>query len=66
MEAQEDSSENHHLMVVFFDILYQDGISLLDFPYEERRRRLEKVIEPVPDESMLSRRHEIKMRQSRD
>lgn len=41
-------NRNRHLCLVFFDVLHLDGTSLLEIPYEERRRALESVVKIVP------------------
>ncbi|BGP31986.1 hypothetical protein JCM10296v2_003765 [Rhodotorula toruloides] len=43
-----------HLMIVWFDVLYMDGESLLDEPYEARRSRLESLVLPIEGFSMLA------------
>ena len=36
-----------HFLLVFFDILHTDGQSLLDEPYQKRRRKLEEIVRVV-------------------
>lgn len=45
-----------HLALVFFDVLLLDGVSLLSFPYSERRGILERIIRVVPGYAMLAER----------
>lgn len=44
--------EEYPVAVKLFDILYVDGVSLIDRPLIERRRYLEKYIEQVPEFSI--------------
>jgi len=46
-------------MVVFFDIMYQDGVSYLELPYDLRRAKLEEVISPRPGYAILADRYQI-------
>ena len=46
-------------MVVFFDIIYKDGTSYLDIPYEKRRKILGASISCHPKYSMLSERFRV-------
>jgi ATP-dependent DNA ligase len=46
-------------MLVFFDILYRDGSSCLNLPYEMRRAALEAAIAPQPQFVMLADRYRI-------
>ncbi|WWD04258.1 hypothetical protein V865_002326 [Kwoniella europaea PYCC6329] len=52
-------NENRHLCLVFFDILYLDGQSLLHKRYEDRRALLETVIRPIQGFSQLAERTRI-------
>ncbi|BGP07980.1 hypothetical protein JCM10049v2_003825 [Rhodotorula toruloides] len=45
---------NLHLMIVWFDVLYMDGESLLDEPYQARRARLESLVLPIEGFSILA------------
>ncbi|KAI0630766.1 hypothetical protein C8Q77DRAFT_1135097 [Trametes polyzona] len=45
-----------HLALVFFDVLLVDDLSLLSFPYGERRSILEGIITPKPGYAMLAER----------
>ena len=36
-----------HFLLVFFDILHADGQSLLDEPYQKRRRKLKEIVRVV-------------------
>jgi DNA ligase 4 len=58
-QAETDSQEHRRLMVVFFDILYKDGSSLLQESYETRRSILEDAITPKLGYSCLSSRESI-------
>ncbi|KAK0446631.1 hypothetical protein EV421DRAFT_1901481 [Armillaria borealis] len=57
----DDSNEERHLALVFFDVLYLNSESLLSSPYRERRRILESIIKPIPAYAMLSDRIPIPM-----
>ncbi|KAI8985616.1 hypothetical protein BD414DRAFT_60158 [Trametes punicea] len=50
-----------HLALVFFDILILDNVSLLSFPYSERRSILERIVRVRPGYSMLAERTCITM-----
>ncbi|KAH7100306.1 hypothetical protein BKA62DRAFT_800909 [Auriculariales sp. MPI-PUGE-AT-0066] len=52
------------LGVVFFDLLMVDGISALDDPYNERRRRMESVLTLRSGYSMLAERIQLDMESS--
>jgi DNA ligase-1 len=41
----EEMMEKFPVALFFFDVMYADGISYLDKPYEERRKELEKIVE---------------------
>lgn len=41
-------TQDRHLCLVFFDVLYVSGQSLLRQPYEYRRGVLEKIVKPIP------------------
>ncbi|WWC95484.1 hypothetical protein V866_002348 [Kwoniella sp. B9012] len=53
------TKQNRHLCLVFFDILYLDGQSLLHKRYEDRRALLETVIRPIQGFSQLAERTRI-------
>ncbi|WVQ66382.1 uncharacterized protein L199_004562 [Kwoniella botswanensis] len=53
--------QNRHLCLVFFDILYLDGQSLLHKRYEDRRALLETVIRPIQGFSQLAERTRIRL-----
>lgn len=36
-----------HFLLVFFDVLHIDGQSLLDEPYQKRRRKLEEIVQVI-------------------
>ncbi|KAG9104312.1 hypothetical protein FRC06_003820, partial [Ceratobasidium sp. 370] len=46
--SKTDPQTARHLALIFFDILSLDGQSLLDKPFEQRRKTLEEVIRCVP------------------
>ena len=46
---------------MFFDVLLLDGVSLLSFPYSERRSILERTIHLTPGYAMLAERTCIDM-----
>ncbi|CDO68359.1 hypothetical protein BN946_scf184815.g6 [Trametes cinnabarina] len=50
-----------HLALVFFDVLLLDGVSLLHFPYDERRSILETIIRTRSGHAMLAERTCIEM-----
>ncbi|OCF46055.1 hypothetical protein I317_00143 [Kwoniella heveanensis CBS 569] len=52
-------NRSRHLCLVFFDVLYIDGLSLLHHAYEARRAILEEVIRPLPGFAMLAERMSI-------
>ncbi|OCF77906.1 hypothetical protein I204_01909 [Kwoniella mangroviensis CBS 8886] len=54
-----NTQQNRHLCLVFFDILYLDGQSLLHKRYEDRRALLETVIRPIQGFSQLAERTRI-------
>jgi DNA ligase-1 len=47
------------LKAFVFDILYKDGVSLLDTPLLERLRILEETMHPADDTLMLTASHEV-------
>ncbi|KAI0272640.1 hypothetical protein BC834DRAFT_356527 [Gloeopeniophorella convolvens] len=51
-----------HLALVFFDILFLNGTSLLSTPYGDRRALLERVITPEHGHAMLAQRQAIAMK----
>ncbi|KAL4248499.1 ATP-dependent DNA ligase family protein [Abortiporus biennis] len=58
--ASNGSNEgDRHLALVFFDILFLDGVSLLSTPYSRRRFLLESVINLIPRYAMLANRTAI-------
>ncbi|BFZ59908.1 DNA ligase (ATP) [Saitoella coloradoensis] len=58
--------ENEHLIMVFFDCLCLDGLSLLGEAYEQRRRVLDDVVQVEAGWSMLAERVEIDLREDFD
>ncbi|KAH9935976.1 uncharacterized protein BXZ73DRAFT_89463 [Epithele typhae] len=48
-----------HLALVFFDVLLVDDVSLLSFPYLDRRAKLEGIVRTAPRYSMLAERVRI-------
>jgi DNA ligase-1 len=48
------------LKAFVFDILYKDGVSLLDTPLVERLKILEETIHPAEDTMMLATSHEVR------
>lgn len=59
-------SEDRHLGLVFYDVLFLDSKSLLSTPYARRREFLESLIEPIPGESMLAERFCVDLRHGLD
>lgn len=55
-------SENHHLGLVFFDVLLLDGESFLHVPYSRRRQCLESLITPIDGHILLANRYCIDMK----
>ena len=53
-------AEQLPLKAFVFDILYKDGISLLDTPLEERLRILEETLHPADDTLMLTASHVVR------
>ncbi|KAG8984225.1 hypothetical protein FRB90_005470, partial [Tulasnella sp. 427] len=64
LESNASDGGRRHFMLVFFDVLYLDGTSLLNKSYEHRRRMLERVIKSIPGFSMLAERVQIKLGES--
>ncbi|KAK7202672.1 hypothetical protein BZA70DRAFT_292183 [Myxozyma melibiosi] len=60
-----ESIKNEQLMVVFFDVLEIDGISMLNESYEARRGVLEKVVSEVDGHAMLAERTVVRCSESR-
>ncbi|KAF8586434.1 hypothetical protein K439DRAFT_1387139 [Ramaria rubella] len=60
---QSNGSDNgdRHLMIVFFDIMFLNGGSLLGKGYNERRALLERTINVVPGYVTLTRRQRINL-----
>ncbi|KIY70275.1 hypothetical protein CYLTODRAFT_371177 [Cylindrobasidium torrendii FP15055 ss-10] len=54
-------TDGGHLALVFFDVLYLDGASLVDKPYSQRRTILESLLLFEPGSCMLSARFAIDM-----
>ncbi|KAI5120358.1 hypothetical protein M0805_006881 [Coniferiporia weirii] len=50
---------NRHLAIVFFDILFLNGNSLLSLEYSLRRSVLENVVRPIPQYAFIAHREEI-------
>ena len=38
-----------------FDLIYLDGETFLETPFEERRKKLEKIVKPIPKKVVLSK-----------
>ncbi|OAV99744.1 hypothetical protein PTTG_00480 [Puccinia triticina 1-1 BBBD Race 1] len=67
-DSQDDTNSQHlsdrasrHLALCFFDVLYLNGESLLESPYNQRRRTLETCIHVIPHFSMLVDRKSFDM-----
>lgn len=56
-------SSQHHLGLVFFDVLFVDGHSLLSTPYSRRRELLESLITPLSGQVILAKRFSIDLRE---
>jgi DNA ligase 4 len=54
-------SNIRHLALVFFDVLYLDSQSLLDYSYSDRRSLLESLLAYRPGYAMLAERTAIDM-----
>ncbi|CAD6883877.1 unnamed protein product [Tilletia laevis] len=52
-------SGSFHLGLVFFDVLYVDGESLIARTYDDRRAVLESIIRPIPSFAILAERTKI-------
>jgi len=55
----EAMAEQLPLKAFVFDILYKDGVSLLDTPLEQRLKILEETMRPADDTLMLTASHEV-------
>jgi DNA ligase 1 len=55
----EAMAEQLPLKAFVFDILYKDGVSLLDSPLEERLKILEETLRPADDTLMLTASHTV-------
>jgi DNA ligase-1 len=49
----EQAASEFPLKVFFFDLLYKDGVSYLDTPYEQRHHGLEKLIHGLKSDSVF-------------
>jgi ATP dependent DNA ligase domain len=60
---QSNASDNgdRHLKIVFFDLMYLNGSSLINRSYRERREQLEQIINIIPGYSSSSWRQCIKL-----
>lgn len=47
LQSNASDEGTRHFMLVFFDVLYLDGESLLDLSYGERRLKLVNLIRPI-------------------
>ncbi|KAF8513409.1 hypothetical protein BU17DRAFT_31851, partial [Hysterangium stoloniferum] len=58
---QSNASDNadRHLSIVFFDVMFLDGCSLMHHTYQERRSQLEHLINVIPGFVSLSHRERI-------
>ncbi|KAK9469848.1 ATP dependent DNA ligase domain-containing protein, partial [Lipomyces arxii] len=62
INAQNSDARRHeHLMAVFFDILMVDSTSLINLPYDYRRRRLEEVVTKISGYSALALRWRVNL-----
>ncbi|EGG05477.1 uncharacterized protein MELLADRAFT_107575 [Melampsora larici-populina 98AG31] len=60
MDTQQSSdSHRRHLAVVFFDVLYINGQSVINSPYSERQRLLESAVQVIPNYAMLVERRKF-------
>lgn len=50
---------SRHLKVVFFDVMFIDGLSLLDKCYRDRRAQLECLVNPILGFASLSHRERV-------
>src|SRR5207245_3394481 len=53
-------AEQLPLKAFVFDILYKDGVSLLDSPLAERLKILEETMHPADDTLMLTSSHTVR------
>ena len=51
-----------HFLVVWFDLLYLNGHSMLSYSYESRRNRLMEVVDLIPRYVQVSEMHEFDFR----
>src|SRR5207244_8461355 len=56
----EAMAEQLPLKAFVFDILYKDGVSLLDTPLVERLKMLEETMRPADDTLMLTASHTVR------
>ncbi|KIJ55558.1 hypothetical protein M422DRAFT_240172 [Sphaerobolus stellatus SS14] len=59
LQSNASDESERHLMVVFFDIMFLDGESLMDHKYDTRRTLLEQTISVIPGFVSLSHRERI-------
>ncbi|KAG8949876.1 hypothetical protein FRC04_008179 [Tulasnella sp. 424] len=64
LESNASDGGRRHFMLVFFDVLYLDGTSLINKAYDYRRKTLERLIIPISGFNMLAERVQIKLGQS--
>ena len=57
MISDDDEEDDRHLGLVFFDVLFVDGESLLFTPYAQRRAKLEGIVRCRPGHAILSERY---------
>ncbi|KAK1227208.1 hypothetical protein PQX77_009842 [Marasmius sp. AFHP31] len=60
-QSSAESDCPSHLALVFFDVMFLNGESLMSKAYTERRRILEATIQQLPGKAMLAERWEIPM-----
>ncbi|KAJ8094352.1 hypothetical protein PM082_010786 [Marasmius tenuissimus] len=60
-QSSAESDCPSHLALVFFDVMFLDGESLMSKAYTERRRILEAAVQQIPGKVMLAERWEIPM-----
>lgn len=58
-DCDEDTCEEAHLSLVFFDIMVLNDESLLGRPYAHRRALLESVVQPISNYCMFSERYPV-------
>lgn len=59
LRSNASDCSDRHLKVVFFDVMFLDGRSLLEEDYQTRRAQLERLVCPILGFASLSQRERI-------